>query len=368
MLCMCLSSCGVRSGVNMAEDGSEETISPTAALAAKEAAVSSLPSASETAETVVWKNSFFVEVNEDAKSGYPYVNSEKCKRYICRDGKWIYAAQNNFDTGSTLYRYCGREKEVIYKSKYGQINYLNARNGWIVFQLVEKSGENREIDDYSIIRLNSDGSNVKKISARVYDLWLYDNRIYYSSFTKWGGRNIQSMNINGGDINTIIEKDKGVFFYVVNEKIYMIYNKDDNNCELHQMNLDGTDQKIIAKFEAYADTVCLREDSVYYINPKTEFLYQLNYGEMQEIALTSEEVEKYFFSDEYIYYQLSYDKRELKRLCLSDGHKKVITDKGIANLCFFDMILDEKILFGCENGKLTYVECDTGKEKVINLN
>lgn len=54
-------------------------------------------------------------------------------------------------------------------------------------------------------------------------------------------------------------------------------------------------------------------------------------------------------------------------LCLSDGRKKVITNKGIVNLCYFDMILDEKIFFDCENGELTYIECATGEEKVIKL-
>lgn len=367
MLCMFLSSCGLHLDVNT-DDGNEETIFPTDTLASKGDTVSSSPSASEIMETVVWKSSFFVDVNKDEKSGYPYVNSEHCQRYICRDGNWLYVAQNNFDKGSTLFRYCGRKKEVIYKSKLGQIYSLNAQNGWVVFQLVEKSGEHREIDNYSIVRLNSDGSNVKKISARVYDLWLYDNRIYFSNFTKWGGKNIESMDINGGDINTIIEKDKGVYFYVMNGKIYMIYDKDNNNnCELYQMNLDGTSQVIITKFVAFANTVCLQEDSVYFIKPETEFLYQLNFGERQEMDLTSEEVEKYFFNDESIYFQSNYDNNGVKRLSLSDGYMKLITNKGIANLRYFDMILDKKIFFNCDNEKLTYVECDTGKEKIIKL-
>lgn len=354
IVCIFLSFCGLYLVVNMTEDNSREAISPTMPL----------PSASEIAETVVWESSFFVEVNKDAKSGYPYVNSENCQRYICRDGNWLYVAQNNFETGSTLYRYCGREKEVIYKSKFGQIYSLNVRNGWIVFQLVKKSGKNREIDNYSIVRLNSDGSNVKEIPARVFDLWLYNNRIYFSYFTKWGGKNIESMDMNGGDINTIIKKDNGVYFYIMNEKIYMIYDKDDNNCELYQMKLDGTDQKIITKFVAFADTVCLQEDSIYFIKPETGFLYQFNYDDMQEIALTDEEVGKYFFSEDSIYYQSN---DGVKRLSLSDRHKKLITNKGIVNLRCFDMILDNKILFNCENGKLTYIEGDTGKEKVIKL-
>lgn len=367
MLCMFLSSCGLHQDVNT-DDGNEEIIFPTDTSASKGDIVSSSPSATEIMETVVWKSSFFVDVDKDEKSGYPYVNSERCQRYICKDGNWLYVAQNNFDKGSTLFRYDGSKKEVIYKSKFGQIYSLNARNGWVVFRLVEKLGKHREIDDYSIVRLNSDGSNVKKISARVYDLWLYDNRIYFSNFTKWGGKNIESMDINGGDINTIIERDKGVYFYVMNEKIYMIYDKDDNNnCELYQMNLDGTSQVLITKFVAFPDSVCLQENSVYFIKPETEFLYQFNYGDMKEIALTSEQVEKYFFSDNSIYYQSIYDNGGVKKLSLSDGQKKLITNKGIANSRCFDIILNKKIFFNCDNEKLSYVECVTGKEKMIKL-
>lgn len=368
MLCVFLSSCGLYQGVNT-DAGNEGTIFPTDALESKGDIVSSSPSTSEITETVVWKSPFFVDVNRDEKSGYPYVNSEHCQRYICRDQNWLYVAQNDFDKGSTLYRYCGKRKEVIYKSKHGQIYFLNAQSGRVVFQLVEKLGENRQIDKYSIMRLNSDGSNVKKISARVYDLWLYNNRIYFSCFTKWGRKNIESMDINGGDKNTIIKKDKGVHFYVMNEKIYTIYDKDDNNnCELYQMNLDGTGQKIITKFVAVANTICLQEDYIYFIKPETGFLYQFKFGEMQEINLTGEEVEKYFINDESIYYQLRNDENGVKKLSLSDGRKKLITNKGIANLRYFDMILDKKIFFNCDNGKLTYIECVTGEEKVIKLN
>lgn len=133
------------------------------------------------------------------------------------------------------------------------------------------------------------------------------------------------------------------------------------------MNLDGTSQVLITKFVAFPDSVCLQENSVYFIKPETEFLYQFNYGDMKEIALTSEQVEKYFFSDNSIYYQSIYDNGGVKKLSLSDGQKKLITNKGIANSRCFDIILNKKIFFNCDNEKLSYVECVTGKEKMIKL-
>ena len=64
-----------------------------------------------------WKSSFWVEADKDTKSGYPYMNNDRSGRTICKDGNYLYAAENN-GSGSTLYRYKGKDKEIIYKSKF----------------------------------------------------------------------------------------------------------------------------------------------------------------------------------------------------------------------------------------------------------
>ncbi|MFR5620021.1 MAG: DUF5050 domain-containing protein [Clostridium sp.] len=75
----------------------------------------------------------------------------------------------------------------------------------------------------------------------------YDNRIYYSLFTKMGGKNIESMDLNGEDVKVLVKKENGVYFYVSNEKIYVVYENEDNECELYQMDLDGSNQQLILK-------------------------------------------------------------------------------------------------------------------------
>lgn len=341
-----LTSCGVHKEMNQNSDQNEKIVSHSA---------------------IEKKESFYVDVSKDNKSGYPYMNSEHCIRTICKDGDSLYVAEDK-GRGAVLYRCDGNKKKVIYKSKYGKIYYLNAQNGWIVFQLLEKKGKNRQIDDYTIVRLRSDGSDVKKFDARVEDLWLYDNRIYYSWFTKWGGSDIESMDINGKDNKTIVEKDYGIYFYVIKDKIYMVYDGNTSSVsagtsELYEMNLDGSDQKQIAKFKAYGDTVCLQGDSIYYIksndNGEKYYLYQFKCDEKCERLLTSTEVSNYFFCGNYIYYQM-FDYDGIKRLNLTNGHKKWIT-KEVVNE--FDIILDQKIFFSCYDGMLPYIDCDTGKER-----
>ena len=343
-----LTSCGAHKEVNQNSDQNEKIVSRSA---------------------VEEKESFYVDVSKDEKSGYPYMNSNHCMRTICKDGDSLYVAEDKGWSGSALYRCDGNKKKVIYKSKYGRIRYLNAQNGWIVFQLLERKGKNRQIKASTIVRLRSDGSDVKKFDVKVADLWLYDNRIYYSWCTKWGGSDIESMDINGKDNKTIVEKDCGIYFYVINDKIYMIYDRDtscesDNTCDLYEMNLDGSDQKQIAKFKAYADTVCLQGDSIYYIKPsdnrEKEYLYQFKCDEKSERPLTSTEVSKYFFCDNYFFFEmLDYD--GIKRLNLTDGQKKWITKEIVVDE--FDIILDQKIFFLCSDGILPYIDCDTGKER-----
>lgn len=75
------------------------------------------------------KESFYVDVSKDKKSGYPYMNSNHCMRKICKDGDSLYVAEDKGWSGSALYRCDGNKKKVIYKSKYGRICYLNAQNG-----------------------------------------------------------------------------------------------------------------------------------------------------------------------------------------------------------------------------------------------
>ena len=349
IISLVLTSCGVHKEMNQNLNQNEKIVSHSA---------------------IEEKESFYVDVSKDKKSGYPYMNSDHCIRTICKDGDSLYVAEDK-GWGSVLYRCDGNKKTVIYKSKYGKIRYLNVQNGWIVFQLLERKGKNRQIDDSTIVRLKSDGSDVKKFDVKVEDLWLYDNRIYYSWFTKWGGSDIESMDINGKDNKTILEKDRGIYFNVINDKIYMIYNKDtscesDNTCDLFEMNLDGSDQKKIAEFKAYEDSVCLQGNSIYYIKPndngEKEYLYRFKCDEKSERPLTSTEVSKYFFCDNYIYYQVNYWDG-IKRLNLTDGQKKWITKEGISTMEQFDIILDQKIFYSCDDGILPYIDCDTGKEK-----
>lgn len=65
------------------------------------------------------------------------------------------------------------------------------------------------------------------------------------------------------------------------------------------MDLDGSNQQLILKFAAYADSVCLHKDAVYFRKPgdevgEEEYLYQFCYGEKKEKLLIDDAVAKCF--------------------------------------------------------------------------
>ena len=114
----------------------------------------------------------------------------------------------------------------------------------------------------------------------------------------------------------------------------MVYENEDNECELYQMDLDGSNQQLILKFAAYADSVCLHKDAVYFRKPgdevgEEEYLYQFCYGEKKEKLLIDDAVAKCFFSGESIYFQSNYGDW-VKKINLSNGNKSIISNKGIA--------------------------------------
>ena len=91
------------------------------------------------------------------------------------------------------------------------------------------------------------------------------------------------------------------------------------------------------------------------------YLYQFCYGEKKEKLLIDDAVAKCFFSGESIYFQSNYGDG-VKKINLSNGNKSIISNKGIAKWGCFDIVLGRKIFWGCENGKLIYVDSNTGKD------
>ena len=73
------------------------------------------------------------------------------------------------------------------------------------------------------------------------------------------------------------------------------------------------------------------------------------------------QLQSVFFSGESIYFQSNYGDW-VKKINLSNGNKSIISNKGIAKWGCFDIVLGRKIFWGCENGKLIYVDSNTGKD------
>lgn len=320
-----------------------------------------------------------ISVKNDEGTGYPHGNMGEYQRFICSDAEWLYVVQNKSDGSCRLIRLRkdGTDKKCIYENKRGKIFCLNAKNNRLVFLLSEGGKDNIKSRKDSICKIKSNGSEFEKLEeVRVNDLWLYKNRIYYSSFTKWSGRNIYSMDMNGEDEKVILEKEDGIEFEVINDKIYVFYYENSHEiisgCELYQMNLDGTEkEKLLDIAEAYWDTICLWEDSVYYLNEDKHEENQLCRMEInggKEIVIASD-VRKYCISGKWIYFVTDFAgptklykvNEETKELVLVKEGKAISNGQ-------FDVIIDNMIYFESDDKALTRINCGDGKEEIIELN
>lgn len=323
--------------------------------------------------STTFDNRVKINVKDDKGAGYPHGNTGAYRRFICSDAKWLYVVQNNLDGSCRLTRLKkdGTDKKCIYENKNGKIFSLNAKNNWLVFQLVEgnkdsiiKSGK------HYISKIKNNGSEFMKLQeVRTNDLWLYKDRIYYSGYTKWSGNTICSMDINGMDKKIILEKDYGIEFEVVNDRIYVFYYENAqeiiSGCELYRMNLDGTNKEKLADIaEAYPDTISLWEDSVYYINWEQQLCKtEINVG--KEIVIASD-VDKYCVCDKWLYF-VTYDAEPTKLYKVNEEtqelillkENKVISEKN------FDVMIDNMIYFWNEDGEIVRINCEDGSTMSI---
>lgn len=316
-----------------------------------------------------------ISVKNDEGTGYPHGNTGKYQRFICSDTEWLYVVQNKSNGSCRLIRLKkdGTDKKCIYKNKNGSIFSLNANDNWLVFQLAEGLKQNIKSPEKYICKIRNDGAGFEKLEkGGVNDLWLYKNRIYYSYWTKWSGRNICSMDINGTDKKVILEKDDGIEFEVVNDKIYVFYcesaYENISGCEFYQMNLDGTEKEKLMDIaaDAYPDTLCLWEDSIYYINEE-EQLCRLETNAGKEVILASD-VEKYCICDKWIYF-VTYDDERTKLYKVNEETKELILVKENATVSEnnFDVIIDNMIYFESDDREFVRINCEDGEEEIIEL-
>ncbi len=312
-----------------------------------------------------------INVTADEKAGYPISSPGYYQRYVCADKEWIYLAQNGGeDRGCKIIRLRkdGTDVKTIYENESGKIFCVNAVNGWVVFQLVEPE---KTWDNYYIVKVGSDGTKCKKFEARVQQLRMYGDKIWYSDFSKWGGKNIKYLEMAGEGNGTVFEDietpaGEGIDFTVANGKIYMFHTFGDTayesmTCELSQMSLQGDEvKKIMELDEVYS--ICLWGNSVFFLNEQEQLCRrEIGGGQTEKLA---SEVGEYFIEGQWIYFTT--DDAGPAKLC-----KVNVDGGGVVEIQevdrMIDGILDGKIYFHSTESDQELIRMDCGSEQMEKI-
>lgn len=223
----------------------------------------------------------------------------------------IYYVQENSDNGSLGNMMAMNANEVnkqrLYSYDNGYVSDLNII-GKQLFYIVHKFDEENEYKEADIVFLNTDDGSPKPIYTSadyLIGLYVFDDKIYFKENNDEGTNKIIAMNIDGSDVQTMIEKDDSIynfcvsgssFYYIFDDKLYKSDLNGENTTELaeghiyrfclddkkiyiaeynnqyHQviksMDLDGSNSTQIAEFEImhWIGDLVIQDDILYYAN------------------------------------------------------------------------------------------------------
>lgn len=196
----------------------------------------------------------------------------------------------------------GDNQHVLYEYKAGYISNINVSGNWIIFSLAETK-------NYYICKLKIDGSCFEKIyETRIEDMWVCDNRIYFSKYNKRGATGIFSMDMDGENAKMLFDK-QNIWFQIYNRKIYCMdlgeLSVEDDDVHLFQLNIGKGDsgfQKLTTfkKMSGRMDRLLLKGKDLYYLDEDDGRLYKTNIDNSDK-TLLSKDVSEFCIQDNKIY-------------------------------------------------------------------
>ena len=151
------------------------------------------------------------------------------------------------------------------------------------------------------------GSNVRITSTAVDDLYIYKDYLYYRQVSYFVNKDLYRVNIKtGGQPEEISKEDCGEL-EIFDDKIY--YTNYSGVNEIHMMNLDGSEDKVICKDGAY--NLRVYNNKLYFIvNAKAATTGYIHYIDLNDPTLTDHKIDKIRTS----YFEINNDKIYLRHL------------------------------------------------------
>lgn len=219
--------------------------------------------------------------------------------------------------------------EGAYEQNAGYISNISVINDWIYFALKEIKeinhfGTVREVNSYNICKVKTDGSCFEKLSkTRVENMWVYDNTIYFSKYSKRGAKGIFCIDINGKNEKLLFDKEN-VWFGIYKQNIYcMVLGEltvEDSDVDLFKWDIGDESsgfQKLATfnKMSGKMDRICQKEGNLYYLDADDGRLYKTNISNKDTILLRTG-VSEFCIQNNQIYCIEYSDKAGKEKFCV----------------------------------------------------
>lgn len=249
--------------------------------------------------------------------------------YFCEDSEGRVFFSNSYDNGA-LYVMNADETEVE-KISSNTVKSINVGGDYLYYYLSDSSASSglgfvRRV--LGVYRSDKDGNDLDTLSRDpATTLLLVDNHLYVQSIPDNGGIHLLKISTDGEE-ETILSTEKIYPACAVGGRIY--YNDNTNSQFLYQWDTNTDTNSLVVKYNMW--NPIRQGDYVYFMDIRENYrLCRYNLNEDNIEVLTSDRVDTFNVTDEYIYYQKSSETQPgLIRISL-DGSEEVVIAEGIFN-------------------------------------
>lgn len=249
--------------------------------------------------------------------------------YFCEDAEGRVFFSNSYDNGS-LYVMNADETD-IQKLSSNKVKSINTGGDYLYYYMSDSSASTglgfvRRV--IGVYRSDKDGKDLETLSRDpAGTLLLMDNHLYVQSIPDSGGVHLLKLSTDG-DEETILSTDKIYPACAYNGRIY--YNDNTNSLFLCQLDPNTGATSVVVKYNMW--NPIRQGDYVYFMDIRENYrLCRYSLSEDKIEVLSSDRIDTFNMTDEYIYYQKSSETQPgLVRISL-DGSEEVMIAEGVYN-------------------------------------
>lgn len=249
--------------------------------------------------------------------------------YFCEDSEGNVFFANSYDSGS-LY-VMNADESQIKKISSSSVKSINVGENHLYYYMSDSGASTglgfvRRV--IGVYRSDKDGDNLKTLSRDpAGTLLLVDNHLYVQSIPDNGGIHLLKISTDGKE-EAVLSTDKIYPASAYNGRIY--YNDNTNSHFLYQLDTNTDATALVVKYNMW--NPIRHGDYVYFMDILENYrLCRYSLSENVIEVLSSERVDTFNMTDEYIYYQKSSETQPgLMRISL-DGSEEIMLTEGVYN-------------------------------------